>query len=170
VTLEDGTDKQCTYEEDLAMTFLAAEFTGLEVLSSSASQDGSSCSVDYKARFKRVVSSVAVEPCWRSTCAQDRRLGSVGVGSGRFTSCSCHKSSQELVMLSSGRFAEGPCHAMTALFTPLSSQVSDLRLSQLEHSSGTPPANIITPMPPPPLQPRQNLCADWQCRSACGQA
>lgn len=59
-TIDDGAggqqEKQCTYEEDLAMTFLAIDFQGLEILGSWMAADGSSCEVDVKARFKRLVS------------------------------------------------------------------------------------------------------------------
>lgn len=57
VALPDGTEKQCTFEEDFAMTILALQFQGLEIVGSSGETAHGSCTVDARVRFRRVVSS-----------------------------------------------------------------------------------------------------------------
>lgn len=67
-TLADGTTKQCSYEEDLAVTFLSVEFQGLRVLSTTLAPAGDTATVDVEARFKRVV-SVHVDGLLGHACA-----------------------------------------------------------------------------------------------------
>jgi hypothetical protein len=54
------------YEEDVATTMVAIEFTGFEVLGTQLSADGSEAEVDSRATFKRLVS--CLNGCERRGC------------------------------------------------------------------------------------------------------
>lgn len=55
-TAEDAeVQRNCSFEEDLAVTFLAVDFLGLKIYGSSSSSDGDSAEVEYAVTIKRKI-------------------------------------------------------------------------------------------------------------------
>ncbi|KAF6260258.1 hypothetical protein COO60DRAFT_906930 [Scenedesmus sp. NREL 46B-D3] len=56
-----GVQRQCSFEEDLAVTFLAVAFLGLDIYGSSTSPDGSSADVEYAVSIRRKIDSTGAK-------------------------------------------------------------------------------------------------------------